>query len=50
MGDAQGAEGLEILIARGRVGFIVDAAIQGFADGAGFAVGENIISRVSVSV
>ena len=31
-----------VLIARRRVGFLVDAAVQGFAVGAGFAVVENI--------
>jgi RsiW-degrading membrane proteinase PrsW (M82 family) len=29
------------LIARGRVGFLVDAAVQGFAIGTGFAIVEN---------
>ena len=33
---------LVFLIARRRVGFLVDAAVQGFAVGAGFAVVENI--------
>ena len=30
-----------VLIARGRVGFLVDAAVQGFAVGTGFAIVEN---------
>ena len=30
-----------VLIARGRVGFLVDAAVQGFAIGTGFAIVEN---------
>ena len=30
-----------LLIARGRVGFLVDAAVQGFAIGTGFALVEN---------
>src|SRR5262245_59402695 len=33
---------LAVLIARRRVGFLVDAAVQGFAVGAGFALVENI--------
>ena len=31
-----------LLIARGRVGFLVDAAVQGFAVGTGFALFENV--------
>src|SRR6185436_8001514 len=31
-----------LLIARGRVGFLVDAAVQGFAIGTGFALVENL--------
>jgi RsiW-degrading membrane proteinase PrsW (M82 family) len=31
-----------LLIARGRVGFLVDAAVQGFAIGTGFAIVENV--------
>ena len=31
-----------LLIARGRVGFLVDAAVQGFAIGTGFALVENV--------
>jgi protease PrsW len=31
-----------LLIARRRVGFLVDAAVQGFAVGAGFALVENV--------
>ena len=31
------------LIVRGRAGFLVDAAVQGFAVGAGFALVENVI-------
>jgi RsiW-degrading membrane proteinase PrsW (M82 family) len=33
---------IAVLMWRGRVGFLVDAAVQGFAIGAGFAVVENI--------
>lgn len=33
---------LGLLIARRRVGFLVDAAVQGFAVGAGFALAENV--------
>ena len=33
---------LVVLIARRRIGFLVDAAVQGFAVGAGFAVVENV--------
>lgn len=32
-----------VLIARGRVGFLVDAGVQGFAVGAGFALVENVV-------
>src|SRR4029079_11005422 len=32
---------ITLLIARGRVGFLVDAALQGFAIGTGFALIEN---------
>jgi RsiW-degrading membrane proteinase PrsW (M82 family) len=31
-----------LLISRGRIGFLVDAAVQGFAIGAGFAIVENV--------
>ncbi len=31
-----------VLIARGRIGFLVDAAVQGFAIGTGFAIVENL--------
>ena len=31
-----------LLIARGRIGFLVDAAVQGFAIGTGFAIVENV--------
>jgi protease PrsW len=33
---------LALLIARGRIGFLVDAAVQGFAIGTGFALVENV--------
>src|ERR1700752_2160728 len=33
---------LGLVIERGRVGFLVDAAVQGFAVGAGFALVENV--------
>ncbi len=33
---------LGLLIARGRIGFLVDAAVQGFAIGTGFAIVENV--------
>lgn len=32
-----------VLIVRGRAGFLVDAALQGFAAGAGFALVENVV-------
>ena len=40
--EALKAAFLVVLIARRRVGFLVDAAVQGFAVGAGFAVTENL--------
>ncbi|HZA34906.1 MAG TPA: PrsW family glutamic-type intramembrane protease, partial [Vicinamibacterales bacterium] len=40
--EALKAAFIVFLLARRRVGFLVDAAVQGFAVGAGFAVVENI--------
>src|SRR6187431_1566813 len=39
--EAAKAAFIGFLIARGRVGFLVDAAVQGFAIGTGFAIVEN---------
>jgi RsiW-degrading membrane proteinase PrsW (M82 family) len=39
--EAAKAAFIGLLIARGRIGFLVDAAVQGFAIGTGFAIVEN---------
>ncbi len=40
--EAAKAAFIGLLLARGRVGFLVDAAVQGFAIGTGFAIVENV--------